>query len=101
MAGQQARPRDETPHRWTIDRCEGDLAVVEDERGRMLDLPRWLLPAGAGEGDVVVIAAEPDGEGERRLTLRLDHGAAVAAREAAESILARLRARDPGGDIEL
>lgn len=101
MTGPAVQPRDETPRRWTIDRWEGDLVVVEDEGGRILDLPAWLLPAGAREGDVVVVAAEPAENGERRLTLRLDHRAAAAARAAAESVLARLRARDPGGDIDL
>lgn len=87
--------------RLVIDRWEGEVAVAEQEDGTTLDVPRWLLPPGAREGDVVVIETEVDGSGALRHVLRLDAEATRAARGAAEAILARLRSRDPGGDITL
>jgi hypothetical protein len=38
-----------------IDRFEGDFAVVELENKILVDMPRELLPEGAGEGTVLKI----------------------------------------------
>lgn len=85
-------------HRLEVDRFEGDLVVVRADGARTLDLPRWLLPDGLREGDVV--AVRRSGEGDRvRLELRIDRAAGEAARAAAKAILARLRRSDPGGDL--
>ena len=88
-------------HRLVVDRVEGDLAVVEVDGGAVLDLPLWLLPAGTREGDVVTVAASGEEDGALRLTLRVDPAAGARGREAAAARLERLRARDPGGDVEL
>lgn len=37
-----------------IDRIEGDTAVCETEEGKMVELPRSLLPPGAREGSVLL-----------------------------------------------
>lgn len=74
--------------RLVVDRFEGDLVVVGDG-GRFLDLPRWLLPAGLHEGDVVVVRGEGEGPGAR-VELRIDREAAAAARAEAAELLARL-----------
>jgi hypothetical protein len=76
--------------RLVVDRFEGDLVVVGDGGGRFLDLPRWLLPAGLREGDVVAVRGEGEGPGAR-VELRVDSQAAGAARAEAAEILARLR----------
>lgn len=86
--------------RMVIDRFEGDVAVVELESGDMLGLPRWLLPPGAAEGDVIEVCIA-GGDEEARIELRLNRQATARARADAEAALARLRQRDPGGDIEL
>lgn len=39
----------------TIDRFEGDYAVVEMFNRQMVDMPRTLLPEGVQEGDIVRI----------------------------------------------
>lgn len=39
----------------TIDRFEGKFAVVEMPDGSFANLPRVLVPAGAGEGGVLKI----------------------------------------------
>jgi hypothetical protein len=87
--------------RWTVDRREGDLFVVEEETGRTLDIPAWLLPATTREGDVlelIELPADPDG---RRWMIRRDPAASELAVEQAKEILRRLESRDPGGDISL
>jgi hypothetical protein len=75
--------------RLIVDRFEGDLVVVGDEGGRLLDLPRWLLPAGLREGDVVAVRGEGEGSGAR-VELRVDREASAAARAEAAELLARL-----------
>lgn len=75
--------------RLVVDRFEGELVVVGDGSGRFLDLPRWLLPAGLREGDVVAVRGEGEGPGAR-VELRIDHEAAAAARAEAAELLARL-----------
>lgn len=87
-------------HRLVVDRVEGELAAVEVDGGAVLDLPRWLLPPGAREGDVVQVEVHADGRA-RSLRLQVDAGATAAAREDAEALLKRLRDRDPGGDVQL
>jgi hypothetical protein len=50
--------------RATIDRIEGNIAVLidqEDESVRF-SLPLSLLPAGCSEGDIIVIGIERDSE---------------------------------------
>lgn len=88
-------------HRLVVDRIEGDLAVVEVDGGAVLDLPLWLLPPGVREADVVSVTPAAGEDGSLSLVLRVDPAAAAEAREAAADRLARLRARDPGGDVQL
>jgi len=38
---------------YTIDRFEGDLAMLETDSRQIVEIPRSALPAGAKEGDVV------------------------------------------------
>jgi hypothetical protein len=83
-----------------VDRLEGDLVVVELDDGRTLDLPRWMLPPGLREGDVVRATTEPAGDGWRVET-RVDPEETARRRSAAQQTLERLAAKDPGGDITL
>lgn len=39
----------------TIDRFEGEFAVIEFESGKTADMPRIFVPNGAKEGDVIEI----------------------------------------------
>jgi hypothetical protein len=88
-------------HRLVVDRFEGDLAVVAADGARFLDLPRWLLPAGIREDDVVHVTVERAPDGTVTCTARLDAAATAAAREEAERLVQRLRRKDPGGDVVL
>lgn len=56
-------------HRASVDRIEGDRAVLlVGERGeRQIVLPLDLLPPGTREGDVLQLGIETDPEGRRQL----------------------------------
>lgn len=43
---------------WTIDRLEGDLAVLEVEEGKTVTVPKTALPEDAQEGDVLRITID-------------------------------------------
>lgn len=59
-----------------IDRFEGEWAVIECGR-KVFNLPRFLLPAQAAEGDVITISVEVD----REATASAKGGAANLADE--------------------
>ena len=43
-----------------IDRFEGDWAIIETEDRHTFNLPRFVLPTGIKEGDVISIQVEVD-----------------------------------------
>ena len=86
---------------WTVDSIEEGIAAVQQEDGRMLHLPAWLLPDGTREGDIVAIVREPAAAGSVTLRLRIDRAATERALAASREQLARLRQGDAGGDIQL
>ena len=83
-----------------VDRFEGDYAVVEVDGDGTVDLPRWLLPRGISEGDLLR-ARVGEVEGVWRVEIEVDAGETEARRKAAEETVRRMSARDPGGDIQL
>lgn len=83
-----------------VDRFEGDYVVVEVDGRGTVDLPRWLLPPGLVEGDVLRLRVG-DMEGVWRVEIAADDAESAARRAAAEETLKRLSARDPGGDVRL
>jgi hypothetical protein len=85
----------------TLDRFEdGGWAVLELETGQPLDLPARFLPEEAEAGDVIRLEVA-SGEGLSVLVLSLDRDSGRAQRDEAARRLARLRGKDPGGDLEL
>lgn len=44
--------------RFTVDRFEGEFAVVELENRDMLDIPKILLPKDTEEGDILIIVRD-------------------------------------------
>ena len=50
----------------TIDRFEGDYAVVELEDRQMVDLPKALVPSDANEGDILEITVNREETEKRR-----------------------------------
>ncbi len=61
-----------------IDRFEGKTAVCEKPDRSMINIPRSKLPAGAQEGDVLII------EGD---SIRIDSAATAKRRQAAEELM--------------
>lgn len=51
--------------KFTIDRFEGEFAIVELENKEMLDIPKAILPIEAKEGDIISVSVE-QGETEER-----------------------------------
>lgn len=87
-------------HRWAIDRMEEGTAAVEQDGDQVYEIPRWLIPATAREGDVLAATVEQRADGEVSVTVRLDRAATDAAR-APKRPKGTRSPRDPGGDIAL
>lgn len=89
------------PHYWIVDRFEGDLVVVEVDGDRFLDMPRWLVPTDAREGDVIALSVERGEGGAVTIRARIDSEATDSARAEASRLVENLKKKDPGGDIVL
>ncbi|HEX7243318.1 MAG TPA: DUF3006 domain-containing protein [Longimicrobiaceae bacterium] len=91
-----------TRRTWTVDSIEEGIASLEEDGGRMLRLPLWLLPEGVREGEVVAVSRSEDGDGGVVLTLSVDHDATERELRLSREQLARTPpGNDPGGDIVL
>ena len=55
---------------WTIDRFEGEIAVVEIAEGKTVNIPRAALPDGIKEGAVLRIEIDPDEAAKRKKKTR-------------------------------
>jgi Protein of unknown function (DUF3006). len=53
--------------KYTIDRFEGDFAVVELENQKFVNIPRSAIPSEAKEGDIIVVEVDKE-ETEKRKT---------------------------------
>lgn len=51
--------------RFTIDRFEGELAIVELENKEIIEIPKAILPLEAKEGDIIATSVDV-GETEER-----------------------------------
>jgi hypothetical protein len=86
---------------YTVDRLEARVAILIDDDGRELEIPRRRLPKNARR-EGAVLRVELDGSGEPDWAT-----AAVDAEEEerrladARDRLNRLKQRDPGGDVVL
>jgi hypothetical protein len=97
-----AKPREDggETHRWAVDRVEEGTAAVEQDGDHMYELPRWLIPANARDGDVLVAAVTSRGDGELSISVKLDPAGRAAAKGPKRAKGAR-SAKDPGGDVVL
>lgn len=73
----------------TVDRIEGEWAVLESPAGTTFDVPVELLPEGTAEGDVLTWGLQPDPEGT------------AARRERLAERFRQLTEEDDGGDLSL
>ncbi len=87
-------------HIWVVDRVNEPLAVlVADDDGRSAEVPLAELSAAVREGSVLRV---PHSDGEPQWdAAEVDEELRRARLKEAEAALARLRQRDPGGDITL
>ena len=56
----------------TIDRFEGDFAVVELPDGKFCNMPLCLVPKGASEGSVIEITCDDDKSKAENIRRRMD-----------------------------
>lgn len=88
-------------HRWLVDALAEEVARVEIDGERVVNVPRWLLPADAREGDVLRVRHLRAGD-RARLFVERDAEATRQARErSAEQVAGIPVAGDGGGDIVL
>jgi hypothetical protein len=94
----------ESTHRWVIDAIEENAVAIEVDGRNVITMPRWLLPDGAKQGDVLAVRHDRPPKGQRSaLTIEVD---AAATKQAVEASAAQVqkgtkRKNDPGGDITL
>jgi len=85
---------------WVVDRVNEPAAVlVADHDGRCAEVPLAGLPTAVREGSVLRVP-HPDGEPQWDAA-EVDEELRRARLNEAEAALARLRRRDPRGDIVL
>jgi hypothetical protein len=97
---------DQTDHLWTIDGIEEGMARVEEDGGRMITIPRYLLPAGAKEGQILRLMRAPGNARDGvTLTISIDERATADAlarsKATIASAMAASKKRDPGGNVAL
>jgi hypothetical protein len=52
--------------KYTIDRFEGNYAVVELENQKFVDIPRLAIPNEAKEGDVIIVQIDKETTSQRK-----------------------------------
>ena len=86
---------------FAVDRKEGDVIVVTDEKGRATDVPSARLPAQARrEGAVLSVPLGSEGTPRWEDAVR-DRGEERRRRAMMAARIERLKRGDPGGDVEL
>ncbi len=94
-------------HVWIVDGVEEGMARIEEDGARMIVVPRYLIPPGAREGEVLRVSFTGGGGKETSITVtvHVDQAATEAAlarsRATVEHASAESRKRDPGGDVVL
>jgi hypothetical protein len=85
---------------WVVEALGESTATVEVDGQEMAKVPRWLLPAGAREGDVLAVTHERGAE-RASLTVVRDPDATKAALAASERQMRDAPVDKKGGDITL
>jgi hypothetical protein len=49
-------------HRWTIDSIEEAFANIDVDGRQIVHIPKWMLPRGARQGDVLAVRHEVTAE---------------------------------------
>lgn len=88
-------------HRWAVDRVEEGTAAVEQDGDHVYEIPRYLLPADARDGDVLSVTISGAAPGEVTISVRIDRAASVPPSPGKPARKPRRAGNDPGGDIVL
>lgn len=56
--------------KYTIDRFEGEFAVVELESGKFADIPREAIPEASHEGDVISVTIDTEATKDAKKDIR-------------------------------
>ena len=96
--GDGARAR---AHRWAVDRIEEGTAAVEQDGDHVYEIPRYLLPADARDGDVLSVTVASAAPGEVTVMIEIDRAASASPPSAKPARPKRGAGKDPGGDIVL
>jgi len=59
-------------HRWAVDQVEEGTAAVEQDHDHVYQIPRWLLPDSARDGDVFTASRTASSDGSVTITVRLE-----------------------------
>ena len=87
-------------HRWAIDRIEEGTAAVEQDGDHVYEVPRYLIPPDARDGDVLAVSVSSAAGGEVTISVRIDR-ASGSVSSAKGSARKRRGGKDRGGDIVL
>lgn len=87
-------------HRWAIDQVEEGTASVEQDGDHVYEIPRYLVPPDARDGDVLAVTVTHAAAGEVTVSVRIDRAASTSP-PAKASPKKRRASNDPGGDIVL
>lgn len=91
----------EPAHRWAIDQIEEGTAAVEQDGDHVYEIPRYLVPPDARDGDVLAVTVTHAAPGEVTVSVRIDRAASAPPPPAKSAQKKRRAANDPGGDIVL
>jgi hypothetical protein len=70
-------------HSWIVTVLDEDSAALEIDGRALTPLPRWMLPAGVKEGDVLTVLHERKRRGSR-LTIVIDRARTAVAYQQSE-----------------
>lgn len=87
---------------WIVDSIEEDSVAVEQDGGRLYELPRFLFPKEIREGEICRVVVHAAETGVLSATVSIDKDATLAARNrSAAQVASSANKKDPGGPIQL
>ena len=89
-----------TEQRYAVDRLNATTAMLIDENGHTIAIPKNRLGVTPEEGMILFIPVDSSGT-PNWYEARVDQEATKEARMEARKILDELKERDPGGDVKL
>ena len=85
---------------FSVDRFEGNVAVLVSDTGQSVEMPRFELPKGLCEGSVLRVPFGLQNQPDWSRAV-LDNAEEERRNREAQRMLDELKRSDPGGDITL